>query len=216
MVHRTDVSHLVISSGPSLHASEPPVTSYTGSPRLASHLVRAFAHVEPSGVPATGSAVTKLAPDVARIVQNLELERGCEVVQVLLPVLQQDERGWEAEKWWDAGKALHEYLHAHDVAVGNRRVYQNTVVLAIGTATPLHASPAFPDLLASALGHHTSHARDLALHALYSGSSGEKPRKAVRGNLVALYMAVAAAGEGEGHALTTSGQAWRFGNLPMR
>lgn len=136
---RTDVSHLVISSGPSIHTSEPPITSYTGSPRLASHLVRAFAHVEPAGVPATGSAVTKLAPRVASIVSDLGLERGVEVVQVLLPVLEGD-KGWEAEKWWDAGKALHEYLHAHDVAVGNRRVYKNTIVLAIGSAAPRYVS----------------------------------------------------------------------------
>ncbi|GAA5991643.1 hypothetical protein JCM10908_001070 [Rhodotorula pacifica] len=213
----TDVSHLVISSGPSIHTSEPPITSYTGSPRLASHLVRAFAHVEPSGVPATGSAMTKLSSNVARIVSQLGLERGVEVVQVLLPVLPEEGgKGWEAEKWWDAGKALHEYLHAHDVAVGNRRVYKNTIVLALGTAAPRYASPSFPDLLASALAHHTSHARDLALHALYSGSSGTKPRRPVRGELVALYMAVAAAGEGEGHALGRTGEAWRFGHLPVR
>ncbi|BGP57285.1 hypothetical protein JCM8202_002862 [Rhodotorula sphaerocarpa] len=213
----TTISHLVVSSGPSIHTAASPAKSYVGSPRLASHLVRAFAHVEPSGVPATGSAVTQLSPEAARILDALNLEPRVEVVQILLPVLR-DGWGWSAEQWWDVGTALHGYLHSHDVAVGNRRVYKNTIVLALGTAKPEHASPAFDDLLTAALGHHTSHARDLSLHALYSGSSGSKPKKPVPRDLVALYAAVAAASEGEGHALGDGkGRGgWRFGHLPMR
>lgn len=240
-LNRTTISHLVVSSGPSVHTAASPAKSYVGSPRLASHLVRAFAHVEPSGVPATGSAVTQLSPEAARILDALNLEPRVEVVQILLPVLR-DGRGWSAEQWWDVGTALHGYLHSHDVAVGNRRVYKNTIVLALGTAKPEHvsdlrwgvrassafadrvlnsgsqASPAFDDLLTAALGHHTSHARDLSLHALYSGSSGSKPKKPVPRDLVALYAAVAAASEGEGHALGDGkGRGgWRFGHLPMR
>ncbi|POY72107.1 hypothetical protein BMF94_4839 [Rhodotorula taiwanensis] len=208
-------SHLVISSGPSIHSTGASPVSYVGSPRLASHLVRAFAHLEPSGVPATGSAMIKLTPAVTEMLSALKIERGVEVVQILLPVLAGEE-GWEAEKWWDAGKALHEYLHAHEVAVGNRRVYKNTVVVAIGSAKPKHAPPVFTDLIDTALTHHTSHARDLALHALYSGSSGSKPRGPTRGELVPLYVATAAAGEGEGHALGHDGEGWRFGHLPIR
>lgn len=81
----------------------------------------------------------KLTPAVTEMLSALKIERGVEVVQILLPVLAGEE-GWEAEKWWDAGKALHEYLHAHEVAVGNRRVYKNTVVVAIGSAKPKHVS----------------------------------------------------------------------------
>ncbi|GAA6053292.1 hypothetical protein JCM3770_006669 [Rhodotorula araucariae] len=217
--HETTNSHLLISSAPHLSSTASPPVAFPSSPRLASALLRSFAHLAPSGVPATASALVTLSDASARVLDALGLERDTEVVQVALPVLADGGAGarWPAERWWDVGRALHALLHEKDEIKGGQKRggFANVVVLALGTAAPKNPSSAFPALLSSALAHHTSHARDLSLHALYSGSSGAKPQRGVHGDRVALYAAVAAAAEGEGEMLR-GGAAWRLGHLPVR
>ena len=77
------------------------------------------------------------------------------------------------------------------------------------------SSTSFAKQLASALSDQTSHAREQSLHALYSSASGTKPQRGIDGARVALYAAVAAAGDGEGEPLE-GGAGWRLGHLPVR
>ncbi|BGP26643.1 ATP-binding cassette ABC transporter [Rhodotorula toruloides] len=223
--HETFASRLLVSTASTvstISSTYSPAIAFTGSPRVASQLIRAFAHTPPLGVPAAGSTLQTLSPRSARVLSAMHLDSEVELVQVLLPVMQEKEARWGAEKWSDAGRAIHDYLHEKEkdtqqvVGVGkHRREYKNVVVIALGSAAPKNPSSSFPALLSSALAHHTSHARELSLHSLYSSSSGSKPQKAVRGQIVGLYTAVAAAGEGEGEMLGR-GEVWRLGHLPIR
>ncbi|GAA5901173.1 hypothetical protein JCM5296_006289 [Sporobolomyces johnsonii] len=204
----TTAQHLLVSTSSLLLP-----TSHRSSPKLAQSLLTSFAHLPPSGVPAASSSLLSLPSSTSQLLASLNLDREIQVVFVALPVPSDEERerlgeGWETEKWWDVGKVLHELRH--------RQEGMRTVVLAIGSATPEKASPSFPTLLLDTLAHHTSHARELSLSALYASSSGSgKPRKAVPKERVGLYVAVAAAGEGEGERLEGE-TGWRFGGLPIR
>ncbi|CEQ40721.1 SPOSA6832_02389 [Sporobolomyces salmonicolor] len=204
----TTAQHLLIATSPVLLP-----TSHRSSAKLAQSLLTSFAHLPPSGVPAASSSLLSLPSSTSQLLASLNLDRETQVVFVALPVPSDEERerlgeGWETEQWWDVGKVLHELRHTQD---GMR-----TVVMAVGSATPEKVSPSFPTLLLSTLAHHTSHAREVSLAALYASSSGSgKPRKAVPKARVGLYVAVAAAGEGEGERLE-GGAGWRFGGLPLR
>ncbi|GAA5924084.1 hypothetical protein JCM1841_004567 [Sporobolomyces salmonicolor] len=204
----TTAQHLLIATSPVLLP-----TSHRSSAKLAQSLLTSFAHLPPSGVPAASSSLLSLPSFTSQLLASLNLDSEIQVVFVALPVPSDEERerlgeGWETEQWWDVGKVLHELRHTQD---GMR-----TVVMAVGSATPEKVSPSFPTLLLSTLAHHTSHAREVSLAALYASSSGSgTPRKAVPKARVGLYVAVAAAGEDEGERLE-GGAGWRFGGLPLR
>ncbi|GAA6006668.1 uncharacterized protein JCM10292_006024 [Rhodotorula paludigena] len=223
--HKTSTSHVLVSTSSTISSDSSPPLAFPSNPRLASHLLRTFAHLAPSGVPAAGSSLISLSPKTARVFSQLGLNSDLELVQVALPVLPNKQDGWPAERWWDVGRALHSLLHEvkreeFERMPGvkeKREEYRNVVVLALGSAKPKNAPEVFPALLESALAHHTSHARELSLHSLYSSTSGSKPQRAVRADNVALYAAVAAAGEGEGEQLGgRDAIGWRLGHLPVR
>ncbi|GAA5918692.1 hypothetical protein JCM6882_006218 [Rhodosporidiobolus microsporus] len=210
--YKTQTSHLLVSTSSSVSDGS---LSFSSSPKLAQALLKRFAHFGTRGVPAAGSSLASLTPSASRVLSHLKLDPATEVVQVLLPVLPKDAGGWDAEKWWDAGKAISEVLHETEGGEGMRKndlKFRNTLVLALGTAAPKNPSSSFPALLDSALAHHTSHARELSLLSLYSSAGGAKPQKAVREGLVGLFAAVAAAGEAEGEELR-DGAGWRFGQV---
>ncbi|BGP18741.1 hypothetical protein JCM10213_009220 [Rhodosporidiobolus nylandii] len=216
--HKTSTSHLLVSTSRAVSSASGPSLSFPANPSLAQSLLKRFAHAGDRGVAAAGSQLASLTPTVARVLSALNLDRETELVQVLLPVLGKDNGAWDAEKWWDTGKVLHELLHEKEGGRGMRKddlKYRNVLVLALGTAAPKTQSDSFPVLLDSTLAHHTSHARELSLLSLYSAVGGAKPQKGVREGLVGLFTAVAAAGEAEGEELR-SGGGWRFGNLPVR
>ncbi|GAA5930609.1 hypothetical protein JCM3775_003822 [Rhodotorula graminis] len=217
--HETTTSHLVVTSAPHVTSASSPPLSFPSSPRLASALLRSFAHLAPSGVPATSSAVLPLSSTSTRVLRALALDPDTELVNVALPVVEARDAQWGAERWWDVGKAVYGLLHEKDEVKGGQRRggYRNAVVLALGTAAPKKKTPSssFAKQLASALADQTSHAREQSLHALYSSASGTKPQRGVDGARVALYAAVAAAGDGEGEPLE-GGAGWRLGHLPVR
>lgn len=141
--HRsTTSSHLVVSTAPHLSSTSSPPLAFPSSPRLASALLRTFAHLPPSGVPATSSAVLPLSPASERVLRALRLETDTEVVQVALPVVdaaaEDRDAQWGAEQWWDVGRAVHQLLHEKEEVKGGQRRggYRNAVVLALGSATP--------------------------------------------------------------------------------
>ncbi|GAA5858982.1 hypothetical protein JCM8547_007190 [Rhodosporidiobolus lusitaniae] len=216
--HKTSTSHLLVSTASSISSESGPSLTFPSSPKLAQAMLKKLAHHGAHGVAAAGSSLSTLTPSAARALSSLNVDRDTEVVQVLLPVLGKAQGGWDAEKWWDAGKALSEFLHEKEGGSGMRKndlKYRNVLVIALGSAEPKNASPSFPTLLDSALAHHTSHARELSLLSLYSSFGGAKPQKAIKEGLVGLFTAVAAAGEGEGEQLA-GGAGWRFGHLPLR
>ncbi|GAA5824037.1 hypothetical protein JCM11251_003389 [Rhodosporidiobolus azoricus] len=212
--YKTRTSHVLVSTSSSLSPTDSSV-SYPSSPKIAQALLKRFAHYGTKGVPAAGSSLASLTPPASRVLSHLKLDPATEIVQVSLPILPKDEGGWDAERWWDAGKAISEVLHEKEGGSGMRKndlKFRNVLVLALGTAAPKNPSTAFPALLDSALAHHTSHARELSLLSLYSSTGGAKPQKAVREGLVGLFTAVAAAGEAEGEELR-DGAGWRFGQV---
>ncbi|GAA6013713.1 hypothetical protein JCM10207_004829 [Rhodosporidiobolus poonsookiae] len=211
---KTSTAHLLVSTSSEVSSASPPV-SFGSSPTVARALLTRFAHHGTSGVAAAGSSLASLSPSAARVLGALNLHKDTHVVQVLLPVLPKDQGGWTAEQWAEAGRAVAEVLHEKEKGRKDRLAHKSAMILALGTAAPKNPSPSFPALLDSALAHHTSRARDLALVSLYSSAGGSKPQKAVREGLVALFAATGAAGEDEGHALP-GGVGWRFGALPIR
>ncbi|GAA5980068.1 hypothetical protein JCM11641_008278 [Rhodosporidiobolus odoratus] len=214
--HKTTASHLLVSTSSAVSSAKEPSISFPSSSKLAQSLLNTFAHHGKRGVPAAGSQLASLTPAAAKILPALHLHPETEVVQVLLPVIDKEQGGWDAESWWNVGAALHELLHEKESGSGGKRPkHRGVLVLAIGLASPKNPSASFPSLLDSALAHHTSHARELSLLSLYSSLGGAKPRKAIREGLVGLFTAVAAAGEAEGEQLPARA-GWRFGHLPVR
>ncbi|GAA6041327.1 hypothetical protein JCM8097_007663 [Rhodosporidiobolus ruineniae] len=216
--HPTSTAHLLVSTSSTLSTSSTPHYSYPGSPSISQALLRRFAHHGRTGVAAAGSSLASLTPSAASVLSQLKLDPETDVVQVLLPVLPKSDGGWDADKWWDAGRAVGELVHEKEGGSGLRKddqKHRNVLVLALGSSAPKNPSPSFPALLDSALAHHTSHARELSLLSLYSSAGGAKPQKAVKEALVGLFAAVGAAGEAEGEELQ-GGAGWRFGHLPVR
>lgn len=147
---RTSASRLLVSTASTISSAYSPILSFTGSPRVASQLIRAFAHSPPLGVPAAGSTLPTLSPRSARVLSAMHLDPEVELVQVLLPVMLDKGARWGAEKWWDAGRAIHDYLHEKDkgvaqvVGAGKRkREYKNVVVVALGSAAPKNVRSAW-------------------------------------------------------------------------